>query len=132
MPGLSVPAFTSVPVPELFTIVPRSSAAIPESSAAMPGSSIAVPESLAVMPGLSATLLGSFILTSASALLPGLSALVPLFTSTPVFPGSSPLLFLALFLSKTPIPSLAAKKRRLDDTISGWSGKSKRASLKEL
>ena len=116
VPGLSAPASASVPVP-------GSSAAMPESSAAVPGSSVAVPESSAAVPGSSAP-------ASASVPVPGSSALVP--PSAPILPGSSPLLFPALSSPKTPTPDLAAGRRKLDDTISEWSGRSKRASSEEL
>ena len=123
MPGLSAPASVSVPVSESSAAMPKSSAAMLESSAAMPGSSVAVPKLSAAVPGLSAP-------ASASISVPGSSTLV--LPSAPMFPVSSPLLFPALFSPKTPTPNLAVGKGRLDDTISGWSGKSKRASLEEL
>ena len=136
VPGSSAPASASVPVPGLSAAVPGSSApasasvpvpgssaAVPESSAAVPGSSVAVPESSAAVPGSSAP-------ASASVPVPGSSAPVP--PSAPMLPGSSPLPFPALSLPKTPTPDLAAGRQRLDDTISGWSGRSKRVSSEEL
>ena len=139
MPGLSVFAFASVSVLRL-------SVAMPGLSAAMLGLSTIVPEfatdvlrlsttllrlSIAVS-GLSAAIskLSIFVLRlsapmSASVLMFGLSVSFPLFGSIPLFLRSSPLLFLALSLLKIPMPNLAAKRRKLDNTICGWSGKKK-------
>ena len=116
MLGSSAPASVSIPMPGL-------SAAMPESSVAMPGSSVAMPELSAIMPGLSAP-------TSASVLMPELSAPVP--PSAPMLPGSSSLPFPVLSSPKTPTPDLAAGRQRLDNIISGWSGKNKRTSPEEL
>lgn len=146
MPALSASIFISVPVPKLSSAMPGLSAALPGSSVAVPGSSaatlrlsidvpglsITVPGLCTAMPGFFVVVLGLSALASASVLVPGLSALVPLLASAPVFPGSSPLPFLALPLPKTPTPNLAAGKRRLDDIISGQSGRSKKVFSEEL
>ena len=118
----------SATVPELSALASASilvlglSATIPELSAIMPGSSLAMSRLSAVVPGLSAAM-------------PGLSAPVFEFIPMPglsVLPRLSPLLFPTLSLPKIPAPNLAAEWQRLDDTIIGWSGRSKRASSKEL
>ena len=127
--GLSAPASAFVPVPGLSTTVPGSSAPT-SASVPVPGSSAAVAGSSAVMLELSAALPGSSIAVFTSIPVLGLSATVPL--SVPMLPGLSPLPFLALSLPKTPTPNLAVGRQRLDDTISGWSGRSKRASQEEL
>ena len=123
MPKLSALASTSVFIPGLFAVVPELFAAISGLSISVPGLFAAVPELSVVMPGSSAP-------TFASVFMPGLFALV--LPSVPVLPESSSLLFLALFLPKTPTPNLAAERQKLDDTISGWSGRSKKASSEEL
>ena len=122
---LSAPASTSVSLPGLSTAMPRLSAIMPRSSIAMPGLSAVVSKLSSAMLGLSAP-------AFALVLVPGLSALVSPFASASVLPGLSLLYFFALFLSKTSTPNLATKKRKLDDTISGWSERSKKISSKEL
>ena len=134
--GLSAPASAFIPLPGLSAAMPRLSApifvfvsmlglsaAMPESSAVVPGSFVTVPELSVAMPELSA-------LASASVPMPGLSALV--FPSMPVLPRSSTLFFPTLSLPKTSTPNLAAERRRLDDTISRWSKRSKRIFSEEL
>ena len=136
IPGSSAPTSASVPVPGSSAAVPRSSAptsasvpmpglsaAVPKLSATVLGSSVAIPESSATMPGSSTP-------SSASIPMPGSSTSIP--PSAPMLPGSSPLPFPTLSLPKTPTPDLAAGRRRLDDTISGWSGRSKKAFSEEL
>ena len=140
---LSIPTSASIPVLRLFAamprfsvlsstsiFMPRSSTAIPESSAAVPGSSVIVPRLSVAMPGLSATMPGLSVSAFAFVSVPELSA--PVSLSAPVLLGSSPLLFPVLSLPKTLIPNLAVGRQKLDDTISGWSGRSKRVSLEEL
>ena len=136
---LSSPTFASV-------LVFRLSAAVPRFSTAMPGLSIAVPKSFATMLRSSASVFESFIallglaiavlrssaLVSTSIFVPGLSPLVPIFISALVFPGSSPLLFPALFLPKIQTLDLDAGREKLDNNISGWSGRSKKATSKQL
>ena len=116
VPGSSAPTLASV-------LVLGSSAAMPELSAAVPRSSVAVHESSVAVPGLSTP-------AFASVPVPGSSAPIPL--SLPMLLGSSPLPFLALFLPKTPMPNLATRRQRPDNTISEWSRRSKRASSEEL
>ena len=141
--GLFVPTSASIPVPGLSTAVLGSSAstfasicmlglsvAMPELSTAVLGSFVTVPRSLTAVPGLSAAMPRLSALVFASVLVPRLSALVP--PSAPMFSGSSPLLFPTFFLRKTSMPDLTAGRQRLDGSISGWSGKSKRASSEEL
>ena len=136
MPGLSATASASILVPEssaalsrLFTpmslsvLMPGLSAAVPELFVAMPRSTTAVPGSSVAVPGSSTS-------AFASVSLPRLSAPVP--PSAPVLPRLSPLSFPALSLLKTTTPDLAAERRKLDDIIGEWSGKSKRASSEEL
>ena len=130
MPGSSAPASISVPMPGLSAAMPGLSAPasasilVPGLSAAMPGLSATMPESSAAMPELSVAV------PKSSAVVPGSSAPIPLFA--PMLPGSSPLPFPALSLPKTLTPDLAIERQRLDDTISGWSERSKRASSGEL
>ena len=129
VPGLSAPASASVPVSGSSTLtstsvpMPGSFAAMPESSAALPGSFVAVLE-------LSAAMLGLSIPASASIFVPGLSTPIPPFA--PMLPKSFPLPFSTMSLPKTPMPDLAARKQRLDNTISGWNRRSKRTSSEEL
>ena len=126
-PGLSASASTSVPVPRLSAAIPGLSVAVPglsapaSASVPVPRLSAAVPGSSAfafasvLLPQLSTAMPGSSVSMSASVYVPGLSAAIP-----------------GLSLLNIPTPNLAVKRRKLDDIISGWSGRSKRASSKEL
>ena len=123
LPRSSAPTFTFVPVTGLSADMSESSAAMLRSFVAMPGSSVAVLRLSAIMPLLSAPV-------SASVSVPGLSTLVLL--STPMLLRSSSLPFPILSLPKTPTPDLVTGRRRLDDTISGRSKKSKRGFSEKL
>ena len=96
----------------------------------MPELSVVIPRSSAAVLGLSATMLESSAPMSASIPVPGSSTSV--LPSILVLPCLSSVLFLTLYSPKTPTPNLTAGRRKLDDTDSGWSGRSKRASLQEL
>lgn len=115
----------SIAVPGWSATVPELSVAVPGLFVVVPGLSAAVPELSAVMPKLST-------LVPASVLVPRSSAPVLLSASAPVLPGLSPLLFPALSLPKTSMLNLAVGRRKLDNTISGWSRISKNASSEEL
>lgn len=112
--------------------VPGLSVTLPGSFPAIPGSSIAMPGLSAALLGSSAALLRLSTPLSASVFMPGMSAFVPPSVSAPVFPRLSPLLFLILSLSKTPMPNLGKGRQKFDNTISEWSRRSKKTSSKEL
>ena len=132
IPGLFASISASVSMPGLFITVLGWSSAISGLSATIPRLSIAMLELFAAMPGLSVTVFRLFTPASASVIVPGSSTPIFLSVSAPILPKLSPLPFPILFLPKIPMPNLAAKRQRLDNTISGWSGRSKKVLSKEF
>ena len=123
MPGLStIVSRLSITISGLFTptfasiLVPGLSASIPLSvSVSMTDPMLKVSTLILLFP--------SMLVLRLSSLSTSLHALVP---------RSSPLPFLALSSLKILTPNLAAKRQKLDDTISRWNERSKKASSEEL
>ena len=132
MHKLSALASTSIPVPGLSTVVPRLSAAMLRLSAAISESSVIMPKLFTAMFGLSIAVPGLSTPMSAFVPMPQLSTLVHLSRSAPMLLGSSLLAFLVLSLPKILTLNLAARRQKLDNTISGRGKKSEKISLEEL
>lgn len=122
VPGLSAPMSAAVPVPGLSAVVFELSAILLKSSVAMPG--LSPPASASVfVPGLSVAMFGLFVA------IPGSSIVMPrLFVAMPELSTA----MLGSSLPKILTPNLAAKRQKVDDTISRWSERSKKASSEEL
>ena len=132
MPELSAPTSTSMLVSGLSTIVPRLSTTMSRLSTTILGLSIAVLELSATMPRFFVFVFGLSALVSAFVLIFGLFVFILLFASVIVFLRLSPLPFPVLSLPKIPKPNLVVERQKLDDIISGWSRRSKKASSEEL
>lgn len=101
MSGLSISTFASISMPKSFVVVIGLSVAMPRSSTPA-FASVFIPGLSTAMPGLSVAMVKLF------------AVLLELFIAVPklfiAVPGS--------FLPKTPIPNLAVRRQKLDDTIS--------------
>lgn len=144
VPDLSTPASTSLPMPgssaAMFRLFASASECVhmPRLFAAEPGLSVTMPGLSAIVHGLSGFSVagpGSSVPVSTSILGLRLSAAVPALSGpayTSVFGPRLSVPRPGLSLLKTPTPDFAAKRQNLDDTISEWSVKSKKASSKAL